>query len=42
MFGIDHFAAVINPPQSAILAVGKTEKKIVPNDLDAENPYKVI
>jgi len=33
MFGIKSFAAVINPPQSAILAVGTTEKKLV---LDGE------
>jgi len=25
MMGIDHFSAVINPPQAAILAVGATE-----------------
>ena len=29
MFGIDDFIAVINPPKSCILAVGKTDKKIV-------------
>eukprot|EP01102_Stenamoeba_stenopodia_P013671 TRINITY_DN446_c0_g4_i1.p1 TRINITY_DN446_c0_g4~~TRINITY_DN446_c0_g4_i1.p1 ORF type:complete len:532 (+),score=169.30 TRINITY_DN446_c0_g4_i1:215-1810(+) len=29
MFGIKHFAAVINPPQACILAVGGTEKKVV-------------
>jgi len=29
MFGIKQFAAVINPPQSAILAVGGTDKKLV-------------
>ena len=29
MFGIDTFCAVINPPQAAILAVSKTEKKII-------------
>ena len=27
--GIDNFTAVINPPQSCILAVGKTDKKAV-------------
>jgi pyruvate dehydrogenase E2 component (dihydrolipoamide acetyltransferase) len=26
MFGIKSFAAIINPPQSCILAVGATEK----------------
>ena len=29
MFGIDSFIAVINPPQAAILAVGKVEPKVV-------------
>jgi len=31
MLGISRFSAVINPPQSCILAVGKTGKKIVPD-----------
>ncbi|KAK4336985.1 hypothetical protein RND71_044071 [Anisodus tanguticus] len=31
MFGIDNFSAVINPPQSCILAVGSIEKRVVPN-----------
>jgi pyruvate dehydrogenase E2 component (dihydrolipoamide acetyltransferase) len=29
MFGIDSFIAVLNPPQAAILAVGKVEPKVV-------------
>ncbi len=29
MFGIDHFRAIINPPESAILAVGKVIRKPV-------------
>ena len=29
MFGINQFTAIINPPQSCILAVGGTEKKVV-------------
>ncbi|KAK0053933.1 dihydrolipoyllysine-residue acetyltransferase component of pyruvate dehydrogenase cmplx mito [Biomphalaria pfeifferi] len=29
MFGIKNFAAVINPPQSCILAVGGAEKKVI-------------
>ena len=29
MFGIDRFTAIINPPQSAILAVGRVEKRPV-------------
>ena len=27
MFGIEQFAAVLNPPQAAILAVGSTERE---------------
>eukprot|EP00960_Hanusia_phi_P055515 762994-Hanusia_phi.AAC.2 len=30
MFGITSFAAIINPPQSCILAVGATEERVVP------------
>ena len=30
MFGISSFAAIINPPQSCILAVGATELRVVP------------
>ncbi|MGQ0814447.1 MAG: pyruvate dehydrogenase complex dihydrolipoamide acetyltransferase [Gemmatimonadota bacterium] len=29
MFGIDEFTAIINPPEAAILAVGKSEEKVV-------------
>jgi pyruvate dehydrogenase E2 component (dihydrolipoamide acetyltransferase) len=32
MFGVKHFAAVINPPQSCILAIGATEKRVIPNE----------
>jgi pyruvate dehydrogenase E2 component (dihydrolipoamide acetyltransferase) len=32
MFGISHFTAIINPPQSCILAVGGTKEKLVPAD----------
>ena len=32
MFGIKSFTAVINPPQSCILAVGTTEKRAVVDD----------
>jgi len=31
MFGINHFTAIINPPQAAILAVGTTVERVVPN-----------
>lgn len=41
MFGVKQFAAIINPPQAAILAVGAAEKQVVP-DLTpgAAVPYK--
>ncbi|KRX24605.1 Dihydrolipoyllysine-residue acetyltransferase component of pyruvate dehydrogenase complex, mitochondrial [Trichinella nelsoni] len=29
MFGVNHFTAIINPPQSAILAVGTVQKRVV-------------
>lgn len=32
MFGVDNFAAIINPPQSCILAVGTTQKRLIPDD----------
>lgn len=28
MFGIEHFTAIINPPQGAILAVGSVQKHL--------------
>lgn len=34
MFGIDHFTAIINPPQVGILAVGRTTKRFVPGEDD--------
>ncbi|XP_055303896.1 dihydrolipoyllysine-residue acetyltransferase component of pyruvate dehydrogenase complex, mitochondrial [Sitodiplosis mosellana] len=39
MFGVTHFCAVINPPQSCILAVGGTQQRIVP-DKDSEKGFK--
>nr|XP_009942951.1 PREDICTED: dihydrolipoyllysine-residue acetyltransferase component of pyruvate dehydrogenase complex, mitochondrial [Opisthocomus hoazin] len=32
MYGIKNFAAIINPPQACILAVGSSEKRLVPAD----------
>jgi pyruvate dehydrogenase E2 component (dihydrolipoamide acetyltransferase) len=32
MFGIQKFSAIVNPPQSIILAVGTTERKLIPAD----------
>ena len=34
MFGVKQFTAIINAPQACILAVGGTEKKVVPNEGD--------
>lgn len=34
MFGIDRFTAIINPPQSAILAVGRVTKRFIPDKND--------
>jgi len=31
MFGVDRFTAIINPPQVAILAVGRTQQQFVPD-----------
>merc|ERR1712072_811586 len=38
MFGIAHFTAIINPPQSCILAVGGPKKKVLPNG----DSYKTV
>ncbi|KAK6645480.1 hypothetical protein RUM43_001757 [Polyplax serrata] len=40
MFGINSFNAIINPPQTCILAVGASEKRVVP-DGKTEKGYKV-
>lgn len=32
MFGVDFFSAIINPPQSCIVAVGTTVKRLIPDD----------
>jgi len=39
MFGIKQFTAIINPPQSCILAVGATQKVVVPDN--SEKGHKV-
>ncbi|GAA5831806.1 hypothetical protein JCM5353_006173 [Sporobolomyces roseus] len=41
MMGIDSFTAIINPPQSCILAIGGTEKKLV-LDASAEKGFKEV
>ena len=40
MFGITHFTAIINPPQSCILAVGATQPTLVPAP-EEERGFKV-
>jgi len=35
MFGVKNFSAIINPPQACILAIGTSEKRLVP-DKDSE------
>jgi len=41
MFDIDHFTAIINPPQSCILAVGSTKPTIVPAP-EEERGFKTV
>ncbi|KAG8219908.1 dihydrolipoamide acetyltransferase [Butyriboletus roseoflavus] len=41
MFGIDHFTAIINPPQSCILAVGGTKLALVPAP-EEERGFKMV
>lgn len=41
MFGIEHFTAIINPPQSCILAVGATNAKLVPAPEDPKG-FKTV
>eukprot|EP00899_Mesostigma_viride_P014009 jgi/Mesvir1/22609/Mv14055-RA.1 len=36
MFGVKQFAAIVNPPQACILAVGAAEKKLVPGKEDGQ------
>ena len=40
MYGVKHFAAVINPPQSCILAVGGNEKRLVADE-DSARGYNI-
>jgi len=41
MYGISHFTAIINPPQSCILAIGETRPTIVP-DAEEEKGWKTV
>ncbi|KAI8874099.1 pyruvate dehydrogenase [Ramicandelaber brevisporus] len=38
MFGISSFTAIINPPQSCILAVGGVERRLIPAPEGSESP----
>lgn len=40
MFGVSHFTAIINPPQSCILAIGATQPTLVP-DAQEERGFRV-
>uniref|UniRef100_A0A6B2E6U8 dihydrolipoyllysine-residue acetyltransferase n=1 Tax=Phlebotomus kandelakii TaxID=1109342 RepID=A0A6B2E6U8_9DIPT len=41
MFGITQFCAIINPPQSCILATGGTEKRLIPDEA-SEKGFRVV
>jgi pyruvate dehydrogenase E2 component (dihydrolipoamide acetyltransferase) len=41
-FGIEEFTAIINPPGSAILAVGSVEKRLTVNDKDEPEVHKMV
>lgn len=38
MFGVSNFSAIVNPPQAAILAVGTSEQRVVP-DQETESGF---
>ena len=42
MYEIDRFTAIINPPQSAILAVGKMSRRLIPADDNNFSIQKII
>jgi pyruvate dehydrogenase E2 component (dihydrolipoamide acetyltransferase) len=42
MFGVDHFFAIINPPEAAILAVGAAKAKPVVNEAGQVVAAKVM
>lgn len=39
MFGVDHFTAVINPPEAAILSVGAAREEAV---VMLEKPLRLV
>ncbi|KAL5222225.1 hypothetical protein ABZP36_026938 [Zizania latifolia] len=38
-FGIKQFCAIINPPQSTILAIGSAEKRVVPGSANGQYEF---
>ena len=42
MFGVTHFTAIINPPQSAILAIAATDAKIVVDESNEKGWRKAM
>lgn len=42
MFGIKQFAAIVNPPQAAILAIGAVQPKVVLDDEEGYAEIKVM
>jgi pyruvate dehydrogenase E2 component (dihydrolipoamide acetyltransferase) len=42
MFGVDHFTAIINPPQVAILAAGRVARRFVPDEYDRPVPRSMM
>jgi pyruvate dehydrogenase E2 component (dihydrolipoamide acetyltransferase) len=42
MMGITNFSAIINPPQACIIAIGKTDKRVIFDEhaINKEQPYK--
>eukprot|EP00195_Chlamydomonas_chlamydogama_P014381 CAMPEP_0202890986 /NCGR_PEP_ID=MMETSP1392-20130828/1202_1 /ASSEMBLY_ACC=CAM_ASM_000868 /TAXON_ID=225041 /ORGANISM="Chlamydomonas chlamydogama, Strain SAG 11-48b" /LENGTH=545 /DNA_ID=CAMNT_0049574645 /DNA_START=324 /DNA_END=1961 /DNA_ORIENTATION=+ len=42
MYGVKQFAAIVNPPQAAILAVGSTDKKVVLNKAGGYEEVSVL
>lgn len=41
MYDVSHFTAIINPPQSCILAVGSTQPALVPS-VEDERGFKTV
>lgn len=41
MFGVKNFAAIVNPPQACILAVGGTRTQLIP-DSESDSGYVLI